>query len=127
MMSTFETHEPDEPLNWPDGHVGVRREPGGSDPGVRLKLGDFSVSITDPEDDECILISAPGGRHFLHSTTARALSDKLVYQDGHAVEITIHGVTYTAGRTASRGFAQELKRRLAEWNKLANAWGFPGV
>lgn len=54
----FATHEPEIPDNWPDGHV--------------------DVAITDPDDDECIEITIHGVKHYLHSTTARALSDKLI-------------------------------------------------
>ncbi|MGN7222345.1 hypothetical protein ACTHQN_05745 [Curtobacterium flaccumfaciens] len=52
-----ETHEPAVPRNWPDGHVGV--------------------AITDPDDDECIEVTIHGVRHYLHSTTARELSNML--------------------------------------------------
>lgn len=52
------THEPIVPLaTWPQGHV--------------------DVAITDPEDDECIVITIHGVQHYLHSSTARALNDQL--------------------------------------------------
>jgi hypothetical protein len=53
-----ETHEPDEPLNWPDGHV--------------------NVELTGDDRDECIAVTIHGVRHYLHSTTAQALSEKLI-------------------------------------------------
>ncbi|WP_445338691.1 hypothetical protein [Clavibacter sp. CFBP 8614] len=46
-----ETDEPAVPRDWPDGHV--------------------VVTITDPDDDECIAISIHGVLYDLHSTTAR--------------------------------------------------------
>lgn len=51
------THEPVEPVNWPDGHVGV--------------------AITDLDENECIEVTVHGVRHYLHSTTARELSNML--------------------------------------------------
>lgn len=51
------THEPMVPINWPDGHVGV--------------------AITDPDEDECIEVTIHGVCHYLHSTTARELSNML--------------------------------------------------
>ncbi|WHP19292.1 hypothetical protein [Cellulomonas sp. ES6] len=53
-----ETHEPDEPVNWPRGHV--------------------DVQLTGDEHDECIVVTVHGVKHYLHSTTARALSDALL-------------------------------------------------
>lgn len=54
----METHEPAEPRNWPDGHV--------------------SVALTDDDVDECVAVTIHGVTHYLHSTTARALSDALL-------------------------------------------------
>ncbi|MCB5291487.1 hypothetical protein BJQ90_00913 [Arthrobacter sp. SO3] len=51
------THEPSEPRNWPDGHVGV--------------------ALTGDELGECIEVTIHGVRHYLHSSTARELSDML--------------------------------------------------
>lgn len=65
-----------------------------------MKLADLGVSLTDPDDDDCILVSVADYKHFLHSTTARALSDQLFAHDGHAVAITIHGVTHAVGLNA---------------------------
>jgi hypothetical protein len=48
-----ETHEPPVPVNWPQGHV--------------------SAEITDDDDDECIVVTVHGVRHYLHATTAREL------------------------------------------------------
>lgn len=48
-----ETHEPPVPVNWPQGHV--------------------SSEITGDDDDECIVVTVHGVRHYLHATTAREL------------------------------------------------------
>lgn len=54
-----DTHEPDWPLpGWPDSHV--------------------DVQVTDIEEDECIAVTVHGVTHYLHSTTARELSNKLL-------------------------------------------------
>jgi hypothetical protein len=53
-----ETHEPDVPENWPNGHV--------------------SVALTSRDVDECIEVTIHGVKHYLHSTTARALSNMLL-------------------------------------------------
>ncbi len=53
-----ETHEPEVPQNWPYGHVGVQ--------------------LTDDDEDECIEVTIHGVKHYLHSTTARELSNMLV-------------------------------------------------
>jgi hypothetical protein len=126
-MSATETHEPDEPINWPEGHVLVERETRNAEPLDRLKLAEVGVSITDMDADECILVALADHKHFLHSTTAKALSDQLLSHDGHAVAITIHGVTHTVGQNASRGLRQTLERRLTEWNKYARSNGALGV
>ena len=52
------THEPQVPENWPDGHV--------------------DVQLTDISEEECVIVTIHGVKHFLHSTTARALSDRLI-------------------------------------------------
>lgn len=52
-----ETHEPEQPKNWPDGHVGV--------------------ALTGDDQGECIEITIHGVRHYLHSTTAEELSKRL--------------------------------------------------
>jgi hypothetical protein len=71
------THEPDEPIDWPDGHV--------------------RVELTGSEEDECIKVWVHGHTHFLHSTTARALQDKLVkalaeWNAGRAEALSVLGV-----------------------------------
>lgn len=53
-----ETHEPDVPQNWPDGHA--------------------SVALTGDDQDECIEITIHGILHYLHSSTARELSNMLL-------------------------------------------------
>lgn len=37
----------------------------------------MGVTITDPDDDECIEVTIHGVRHYLHSTTARELNNML--------------------------------------------------
>jgi hypothetical protein len=53
-----ETREPPLPQNWPDGHV--------------------AVTLTGNDEAECIEDTTRGVRHYLHSTTARELSNTLV-------------------------------------------------
>jgi hypothetical protein len=53
-----ETHEPVVPQDWPDGHV--------------------TVALTPDAVEECIEVSIHGVKHYLHSTTARELSDRLL-------------------------------------------------
>jgi hypothetical protein len=53
-----ETHEPQIPRNWPHGHVGVE--------------------LTGDDQGECIEITVHGVKHYLHSTTARELSNMLL-------------------------------------------------
>jgi hypothetical protein len=53
-----ETFEPTVPQDWPGGHVGV--------------------ILTDGDRDECIEVTIHGVRHYLHSTTARELSNMLL-------------------------------------------------
>jgi len=122
-MELHETHEPDVPIDWPDGHVNVARDPRTSDPRERLRISDVAVTITDPDADECMLITLGQHRHYLHSTTTRALSDKLHEISGQAVAVTIHGVTHIAGASAARALAAALQRRLEEWNAHAVAKG----
>lgn len=52
------THEPEAPRDWPNGHVGV--------------------ALTGDEQGECIEVTIHGVKHYLHSTTARELSNMLV-------------------------------------------------
>lgn len=52
-----ETHEPDQPKDWPDGHVGV--------------------ALTGSDQGECIEVTIHGVRHYLHATTAEELSKML--------------------------------------------------
>jgi len=53
-----ETHEPKLPRNWPNGHV--------------------AVDLTGHESEECIRVTVHGVEHYLHSTTARELSNMLL-------------------------------------------------
>lgn len=53
-----ETHEPPMPQDCPDGHV--------------------AVALTGDDQGECIEITVHGVRHYLHSTTARELSNMLL-------------------------------------------------
>lgn len=57
-LPVSETHEPFVPQDWPDGHVGV--------------------ALTDDEMGECIEVTIHGVRHYLHSSTARELSNMLL-------------------------------------------------
>jgi hypothetical protein len=52
-----ETHEPDEPIDWPRGHV--------------------RVELTGDDQEECITVWIHGRTHYLHSTTARELQKML--------------------------------------------------
>ncbi|WP_425325893.1 hypothetical protein [Microbacterium sediminis] len=54
---TRETHEPDEPINWPYGHVSVT--PGRTtDPAAdRIALAAVAVTLTDDDHDECIRVT----------------------------------------------------------------------
>lgn len=52
-----ETHEPDQPIDWPHGHVGV--------------------DLTPDDVGECVLVTIHGVQHYLHSTTARELNTML--------------------------------------------------
>lgn len=58
-------------------------------------------------------------RHHLHSTTARALSDKLVALNGLPVTITIHDVAHMTGGATARSLNRALRTRLTEWNEIA--------
>lgn len=49
-----ETHEPPMPLpGWPESHV--------------------SAELTDADQDECVVVTIHGVKHYVHSTTAREL------------------------------------------------------
>lgn len=52
------THEPKQPQNWPHGHV--------------------AVTLTGSESEECVRVTVHGVDHYLHSTTARELSNMLL-------------------------------------------------
>ena len=88
------THEPAVPINWPDGHIGVEQ--------------------TGDDEGECIVVTIHGTRHYLHSTTAQALSQKLEEQivdwDEHAKANGAIGVL--PGRSARSGNeSQQFKSR----------------
>lgn len=61
-MSEFKinhvTHEPEVPVNWPEGHVEV-------------------VSVFDDPVSECLKIRIHDSEHYLHRTTALALARQL--------------------------------------------------
>lgn len=126
-MTTQETHEPDIPINWPHGHVAVTDEPDGADARDRLRLRDVEVTITDPDDDECMMIRLGGHQHYLHSTTTRALSNMVNAHGERAAAVTVHGITHTLNATAARSLGQLLQKRLSEWNAVARKSGVPGV
>lgn len=126
-MTTKETHEPDIPINWPLGHVAVDTEPNGADSSVRLRLNEVGVTITDLDDDECMMIRLGDYSHYLHSTTTRALSNMIRAHGDRAAAITIHGVSHTLNRMAVRALSQQLQTRLDEWNRGPIGLGLPGV
>lgn len=53
-----ETHEPATPNDWPNGHVGVE--------------------LTPDDVEECVKVRIHEVQHYLHSTTARELSNMLL-------------------------------------------------
>jgi len=57
LVTVTETHEPEVPRNWPNGHVGV--------------------ALTGDETGEYIEVTVHGVRHNLHPATARELSSAL--------------------------------------------------
>jgi hypothetical protein len=126
-MAISETHEPAEPINWPDGHVDAVRSPGGTGSGERLTMGDVGVEITDAAADECMVVSIGDYRHYLHSTTTRALRDKLVDVRGQAAVVTIHGISHTMPSRVVSVLSSALQRRLTEWNATARANGVQPV
>jgi hypothetical protein len=67
-----ETHEPVVPSDWPRGHVGVE--------------------LTPDEVEECINVRIHDVEHYLHSTTARELSNMLLAKIEQWNELAIaHG------------------------------------
>ena len=126
-VNTFETHEPDEPVDWPHGSVAESAAPAGSAANNRLRLADVSVTITDPDDDECILIRLGDHQHYLHSSTTREFSNMLLAHGDRAATITVHTVTHTLNQKALRALSQQLRWRLDEWNREARKHGFSGV
>lgn len=121
-----QTHEPDVPLNWPDGHVAVTRA-GRDGDSADLRISDIAVMLTDDSEAECIAVDLGTTRHFLHSTTARELSNMLLALNGQPVNITVHGVQHRAGGAAARTLSGELLKRINEWNRTARARGLIGV
>jgi hypothetical protein len=119
----IETHEPEDPVNWPHGHVSVTRMDAMGRQRRQLALEDVSVSITDAAASECIAIVLGNTRHFLHSATARELSNMLLGLNGLPVTITIHGVDHSAGGAAARTLSKTLLTRINEWNRAAIAGG----
>lgn len=77
--------------------------------------------LTDDTANECIAINAASTRHFLHSTTARELSNMLLALNGLPVTITVHGVDHIAGGAAARTLSKALLARINEWNRIAIA------
>lgn len=118
-MTQQETHEPDEPINWPHGHVGVDSPAADSDKAKRLRLEEVAVTITDDDADECMMITLGGHDHYLHSTTTRELSNMLLPYAlaDRPVSVTIHGVNHELNGKASRSLSDNLHRRLDEWNR----------
>lgn len=118
-----ETHEPVEPINWPHGHVAVARTNIVGEKSDWLTVGNLAVEITDDTVDECIAITLANTRHFLHSTTARELSNMLLALNEQPVIITIHDADHLAGGAAARTLSKALVARLDEWNRTAVAGG----
>jgi hypothetical protein len=120
-----ETHEPETPVNWPHGHVSVSRNSAGNQD--QMTTGDVDVTLTDDTEIECIAIDLAGSRHFLHSTTARELSNMLLDLNGLPVSITIHGVEHSAGGAVARTLSKILLARINEWNRINIPKGALGV
>ncbi len=121
-----ETHEPDVPTNWPHGHVAVSRAERDGTP-IDLLTSNIAVTLTDGTEDECLALDMAGTRHFLHSSTARELSNMLLALNGQPVRITVHGVEHRAGGAAARTLNKELMTKIKEWNWTAAAAGMPPV
>lgn len=111
------THEPDEPINWPHGHVTVTRANTTGGKSDWLTGENIGVELTDDDDDECVAVTLANTRHLLHSTTARALSNMLLELNGLPVTITIHDVNHSTGGATARTLNKALIARLNEWNK----------
>lgn len=118
-----ETHEPADPINWPHGHVAVTRANAHEGRAVQLATEDVDVVLTDDTANECIQINLASTRHFLHSTTARELSNMLLALNGLPVTVTVHGVNHSAGGAAARTLSKALLARINEWNRIAIANG----
>lgn len=112
-----ETHEPEEPINWPHGHVAVARANIKGGKTGWLTVDSVGVELTDDDDDECIAVTLADTRHLLHSTTARELSNMLLALNGLPVTITIHDVNHSAGGATARTLNKALIARLNEWNQ----------
>lgn len=121
-----ETHEPEIPVDWPHGHVAVARMNSARHQN-QLTTDDVDVVLTDATASECIAIDLAGTRHFLHSTTARELSNMLLDVNGLPVTITIHGVEHSAGGAVARTLSKILLTRINQWNGTAIAGGAQGV
>jgi hypothetical protein len=118
-MSTHETHEPDLPVNWPDGHVRVANETDRSASHARLRLGDVAVTITDPAADECMMVRLGEYDHYLHTTTTAELAKMVAGHGDRAAVVTVHGVTQILNQRAVRALAQQLQDRVAQWQREA--------
>lgn len=128
-MSSQKTHEPDAPIDWPHGHVAVGVAVADARDAVvdRLRLNDVGVEITDHDDDECMMIRLGDYHHYLHSTTARALSDMVARHGENSAIVTVHGVSHDVNKMALRSLSHQLQTRLREWNQFARERGWPGV
>lgn len=121
-----ETHEPTVPTSWPHGHVSVTRAERDGTPDDLL-TSNVAVTLTDDTEDECLALDMGDTRHFLHSSTARELSNMLLALNGQPVSITVHGVEHRAGGAAARTLNKELMTKIKEWNRTAIAVGMPPV
>lgn len=104
-------------MDWPGGHVSVVPDKSAPTRPERLRLADIQVLLTDESDEECVVVLLGGHRHYLHSTTARVLSDELLRIERSAT-ITIHQVKHSAGRNVTSALGKAIQRRLAEWNRI---------
>lgn len=123
------THEPDEPINWPHGHVGVTEPTNEVDKSERVRLQDVAVTITGPDADECMMVTLGDHDHYLHSTTTRELSNMLLpfAFTNRAAAVTVHGVSHVLNSKASRSLSMQLQQRLDEWNRTRAFPWFSGV
>lgn len=113
---SIETHEPRTPLaGWPYSHADAAPRDGGASPAV------LRVEMTDLDVEECIVVRIDSARHYLHTTTAEALRDRLAEVVGdhpRSVTVTIHGASHNLRRADAGHLHAQLVERIAEWTVL---------